>query len=153
MNKIRTLAPRCLLYNASRREGSGQVPVQVLEGRGIDFRSVQESIDTTPGGKLVFHVFGALAEFELGRPPRDGVRRLIQESEVMPMSSLRLRAPASTLDESTAVAMARQVRREVDQACQTRRVGELHLFCAVPQGLLMLIGRHFGATLPVQLYE
>jgi DNA invertase Pin-like site-specific DNA recombinase len=28
-------------------------------------RSVQESIDTTtPGGRLVFHVFGALAEFE-----------------------------------------------------------------------------------------
>jgi len=39
--------------------------VQVLEERGIGFRSVQESIDTTtPGGKLVFHVFGALAEFE-----------------------------------------------------------------------------------------
>jgi DNA invertase Pin-like site-specific DNA recombinase len=39
--------------------------VQVLEGRSIGFRSVQENIDTTtPGGKLVFHVFGALAEFE-----------------------------------------------------------------------------------------
>jgi transposase len=32
---------------------------------GIGFRSLQESIDTTtPGGKLVFHVFAALAEFE-----------------------------------------------------------------------------------------
>ena len=31
----------------------------------IGFRSLQEAIDTTtPGGKLVFHVFGALAEFE-----------------------------------------------------------------------------------------
>jgi len=28
-------------------------------------RSITESIDTTtPGGKLIFHVFGALAEFE-----------------------------------------------------------------------------------------
>src|SRR3954447_14767881 len=33
-----------------------------LERQGIGFQSVQESIDTTtPGGKLVFHVFGALA--------------------------------------------------------------------------------------------
>jgi Resolvase, N terminal domain len=36
-----------------------------LADRGIGFRSLQESIDTTtPGGKLVFHVFAALAEFE-----------------------------------------------------------------------------------------
>ena len=36
-----------------------------LEGQGIGFQSVTESIDTTtPGGKLVFHIFGALAEFE-----------------------------------------------------------------------------------------
>jgi DNA invertase Pin-like site-specific DNA recombinase len=36
-----------------------------LAERGVGFRSLQESIDTTtPGGKLVFHVFAALAEFE-----------------------------------------------------------------------------------------
>ncbi len=36
-----------------------------LRERGIGFRSLTEQIDTTtPGGKLVFHVFGALAEFE-----------------------------------------------------------------------------------------
>jgi DNA invertase Pin-like site-specific DNA recombinase len=36
-----------------------------LADRGIGFRSLQEAIDTTtPGGKLVFHVFAALAEFE-----------------------------------------------------------------------------------------
>lgn len=39
--------------------------VEGLEARGIGFRSVTEAIDTTtPGGKLVFHIFGALAEFE-----------------------------------------------------------------------------------------
>ena len=36
-----------------------------MAGRGVGFRSLQEAIDTTtPGGKLVFHVFAALAEFE-----------------------------------------------------------------------------------------
>ena len=36
-----------------------------LAARGVGFRSFQEAIDTTtPGGKLVFHVFAALAEFE-----------------------------------------------------------------------------------------
>src|SRR3954470_761042 len=39
--------------------------VRELHGQGIGFRSLQEQIDTTTsGGKLVFHVFGALAEFE-----------------------------------------------------------------------------------------
>jgi DNA invertase Pin-like site-specific DNA recombinase len=36
-----------------------------LADRGVGFRSLQEAIDTTtPGGKLVFHVLAALAEFE-----------------------------------------------------------------------------------------
>ncbi len=36
-----------------------------LEERGVGFESLQEGIDTTTsGGKLVFHIFGALAEFE-----------------------------------------------------------------------------------------
>ncbi len=39
--------------------------VAQLAERGIGFKSLTEQIDTTtPGGKLVFHVLGALAEFE-----------------------------------------------------------------------------------------
>lgn len=39
--------------------------VNHIHERKIGFKSIQESIDTTtPGGKLIFHVFGALAEFE-----------------------------------------------------------------------------------------
>jgi DNA invertase Pin-like site-specific DNA recombinase len=39
--------------------------VEEMEQQGIGFRSLTESIDTTtPGGRLVFHIFGALAEFE-----------------------------------------------------------------------------------------
>lgn len=39
--------------------------VEGMEAKGIGFRSLTEAIDTTTaGGKLVFHIFGALAEFE-----------------------------------------------------------------------------------------
>lgn len=36
-----------------------------LQARGVGFRSLHENIDTTtPTGRLVFHIFAALAEFE-----------------------------------------------------------------------------------------
>lgn len=39
--------------------------VAELEQRGVGFRSLTESIDTTtPNGRLVFHLFAALADFE-----------------------------------------------------------------------------------------
>ena len=39
--------------------------VNALETRGVSFRSLTEAIDTTtPGGRLVFHIFGALGQFE-----------------------------------------------------------------------------------------
>ncbi|GCE15651.1 hypothetical protein KTT_55100 [Tengunoibacter tsumagoiensis] len=45
----------------------------LLKDRGADFISLTEKIDTTtPGGKLIFHLMGALAEFE-----RDLIRMLV----------------------------------------------------------------------------
>ena len=39
--------------------------ISALESRCVGFRSLTESIDTTtPGGRLIFHVFGALGQFE-----------------------------------------------------------------------------------------
>ena len=39
--------------------------VSDLEAKGIGFRSLTENIDTTtPTGRLVFHIFGALGQFE-----------------------------------------------------------------------------------------
>src|ERR671939_1153496 len=39
--------------------------VTSLAAEGVGFKSLTEAIDTTTtGGKLVFHIFGALAEFE-----------------------------------------------------------------------------------------
>ena len=39
--------------------------IGALEARGVGFRSLTENIDTTTsGGRLIFHVFGALGQFE-----------------------------------------------------------------------------------------
>jgi DNA invertase Pin-like site-specific DNA recombinase len=39
--------------------------VEDLEHRSIALKSITEAIDTgTPGGRLVFHIFGSIAEFE-----------------------------------------------------------------------------------------
>ena len=42
--------------------------VEAIRGRGAGFRSLAEDIDTTtPAGRLVFHVFASIAEFERDR--------------------------------------------------------------------------------------
>ena len=57
--------------------------VEALETRQIRLRSLQENIDTTTsGGKLVFHLFGALAEFE---------RNLIRERTQAGLQAARAR--------------------------------------------------------------
>lgn len=55
--------------------------VNFLQAKGVEFVSLQESVDTsTSGGKLVFHVFGALAEFE---------RELIRERTIAGLKAAR----------------------------------------------------------------
>jgi DNA invertase Pin-like site-specific DNA recombinase len=57
--------------------------VETLEGRGIGFRSITEAIDTTTsGGRLVFHIFAALAEFE---------RSIIRERTMAGLASAKAR--------------------------------------------------------------
>ena len=42
--------------------------VEAIRGQGAGFRSLAEDIDTTtPAGRLIFHVFGSIAEFERER--------------------------------------------------------------------------------------
>lgn len=54
-----------------------------LRRRGVGFRSLHEALDTTtPGGRLVFHVFAALAEF---------IRELIVEGTNEGLAAARAR--------------------------------------------------------------
>lgn len=58
-----------------------------LEDRGVGFRSLTEGFDTTtPAGKFMFHMLGALAEFERGliaERTRDGVRERMRQGKRM----------------------------------------------------------------------
>ena len=57
--------------------------INELESRQIGFRSLTEAIDTTTaGGRLVFHIFGALAEFE---------HNLIRERTIAGLAAARAR--------------------------------------------------------------
>lgn len=57
--------------------------IKELNNRNIGFQSLQENIDTTTsGGKLIFHIFSALAEFE---------RDLIQERTNAGLKAARIR--------------------------------------------------------------
>ncbi len=57
--------------------------VRDLDTRGVGFKSLQESIDTTTsGGRLIFHLFASLAEFE---------RDLIRERTNAGLSAARAR--------------------------------------------------------------
>ena len=57
--------------------------VKDLNDKEIGFKSLQENIDTmTSGGQLIFHIFGALAEFE---------RELIRERTNAGLKAARIR--------------------------------------------------------------
>lgn len=98
-----------------------------LEVRGIGFRSLKESLDTTtPGGRLVFHVFGALAEFE---------REIIRERTMAGLESARARGKHGgrprALDENKAK-LARRLKAEgehsVEEICEMLGVGRSTLY-------------------------
>jgi DNA invertase Pin-like site-specific DNA recombinase len=98
-----------------------------LEGRGVGFRSLKESLDTTTaGGRLIFHVFGALAEFE---------REIIRERTLAGLESARARGRHGgrprALDENRAK-LARRLKAEgehsVEEICSMLGVGRSTLY-------------------------
>jgi DNA invertase Pin-like site-specific DNA recombinase len=61
----------------------GKILGQHLKAHGVGFASLTEQIDTrSPSGQLVFHIFGALAEFE---------RNLIRERTLAGLKAARAR--------------------------------------------------------------
>jgi len=80
-----------------------------LAARKVGFRSLTEGIDTTtPAGRLIFHVFGALAEFE---------RELIRERTTAGLAAARARGriggrPRAMTPDKLAVARQMYASRE-----------------------------------------
>ena len=62
--------------------------VSLIDGKGADFASLTENLETrSPGGKLIFHIFGALAEWErdiIRTRVRAGMDAYINEHGAMP---------------------------------------------------------------------
>jgi len=91
-----------------------------LEERGIGLRSLTESLDTsTPGGRLIFHVFGAIAEFE---------RNLIRERTTAGLMAAKARGrvggrPRSLSEKDLAAARALLAKPEITVAEVAERLG------------------------------
>ena len=126
--------------------------VETLRLRGIGFRSLTEALDTTTAqGRLVFHMFGALAEFERslirertqaglaaarragrtgGRPPKltdDDISRLPRRCWPTPTSASPKSRTASVSHRRRSIGTSRppepRIRRAFDNGRSTPKTG------------------------------
>ena len=101
--------------------------VAELAQKKVGFRSLQESIDTTsPSGKLVFHLFGALAEFE---------RNLITERTKAGLAAARARGRLGgrpkVLDDKQMEALVllyKEKKHSVKEICQIMGISRQTLY-------------------------
>jgi DNA invertase Pin-like site-specific DNA recombinase len=101
-----------------------------MEEQQVGFHSLQESIDTTsPGGKLVFHIFGALAEFE---------RNLIRERTRAGLEAARARGRKggrpkrlNAQQRALAVDLYQQRKHSVEEICRTLGISKPTLYAYV----------------------
>ena len=112
----------------------------LLSERGIGFRSLTEQIDTTtPGGKLIFHIFGSLAEFE-----RDLIRERTQAGLAAARARGRKGGRPKKLGTPGKLAMARSLysdqNNSIEDICKTLGISRATLYRhlgkpnAVPEG-------------------
>jgi len=107
--------------------------IENLEERQIGFRSLKEKIDTTtPSGRLVFHVFGALAEFE---------RAHLKERTLEGLAAARARGKVggrpkamSASDVKAALAMLRDQSISVGDVAEKLGVSRTTLYRSLPEG-------------------
>jgi DNA invertase Pin-like site-specific DNA recombinase len=107
--------------------------VELLDGKDMGFRSLTEAIDTTTaGGKLIFHIFGALAEFE---------RSIIKERTKAGLDAARARGrtggrpPALTeKDLAAAKALLADSAITVDEVAKRLNVAASTLYRHLPGG-------------------
>jgi DNA invertase Pin-like site-specific DNA recombinase len=103
-----------------------------LEGRGIGFKSLTENIDTTTsGGKLIFHIFGALAEFE---------RNLIRERTAAGLTAARARGrkggrPRSLTGKRLSIALdLYEKRHPIADICRTLKISKATFYRSISVG-------------------
>ncbi|GJG89437.1 invertase [Gemmatimonadetes bacterium T265] len=105
--------------------------VTALEARGVGFHWLTEAIDTTTsGGKLVFHIFGALAEFE---------RNVIRERTKAGLAAARARGRLggrkrvlSPTQVEAARGLIADPTRPIADVCAAMRVSRATLYRYVP---------------------
>ena len=104
--------------------------IRELHNRHIGFRSLTEQIDTTTsGGKLIFHIFGALAEFE-----RDIIKERTQAGLVAARARGRIggRPKAKALNTAKKVALAQKLYADksntIDEICRTLNISRATLY-------------------------
>jgi DNA invertase Pin-like site-specific DNA recombinase len=99
-----------------------------LKEQNIAFRSITENINTeTPTGQLVFHIFGALSEFE---------RNLIRERTIAGLEAARARGRLGGRPKlkatSSKVTMAKKLysdkTNEVQEICKTLHISRATLY-------------------------
>src|ERR671914_317820 len=107
-----------------------------LNNRKIGFKSIQESIDTTTsGGKLIFHIFGALAEFE---------RDIIRERTQAGLQAARARGrkggrpKAKALNTPKKITLAQSLYNDknntIDEICKTLNISRATLYRHIKTG-------------------
>ena len=102
--------------------------VSLLAERGVGFKSLTEQIDTTTrGGKLIFHVFGALAEFE-----RDVIRERTQAGLASARARGRLGGRPRKLADAKQLELARTLyadgQTDVATICRTLGISRATLY-------------------------
>src|SRR5512135_626929 len=107
--------------------------ITTLNNRKSGFKSIQENIDTTTsGGKLVFHIFGALSEFEWD---------IIRERTQAGLTAARARGrkggrpkkmTAKTVEQAKTLYNDRK--HSIDEICRTLHVSRATLYRYLKSG-------------------